>query len=175
MLIQTEPESNPVTLFLEELPQGQTHQTNYEDFVKSLNYLYTSQLEPWTFVAVLDLDRLEILYANDNCLQLFGEGGKSSASQYLPLAFLRPENPPLFKLVMGQFQKMVQAMSPKRRKLIKTQSVGLRLRPLNGKPWVSFATLLPLSTRADGTSSVVLMINQNISHLYNANAVWLRL
>jgi DNA-binding CsgD family transcriptional regulator len=174
MLIQTEPESDAVTLFFEELPKEQAHQINYKEVVESLNYIYDSLFEPWTFVAVLDLDRLEILYANDNCLQLFGEGGKSQTSQYLPFAFLRPESQPLFKLVISQFQNMVQAVSPKRRKFIKTQWVGLRLKPLNGKPWVSFATLIPISARTDGTPNVVLMINQNISHLYNANAVWLR-
>ncbi|RDB06633.1 LuxR C-terminal-related transcriptional regulator [Runella aurantiaca] len=174
MLIQAEPESDAVTLFFEELSKEQAHQINYKEVVESLNYVYDSLLEPWTFAAVLDLDQLEILYANENCLRLFGEGGKSSASQYLPFAFLRPESQPLFKLVISQFQNMVQAVPPKRRKLIKTQWVGVRLKPLNGKPWVSFATLLPLSTRADGTPKVVLMINQNISHLYNANFVWLR-
>lgn len=174
MLIQTEPESNPVALFFEELPKEQAHPINYKDFVESLNYIYDSLLEPWTFVAVLDLDRLEILYANENCLQLFGEGGRSSASQYLPFAFLRPESKPLFKQAISQFQNMVQGVPPKHRRLLKTQLVGLRLKPLSGKPWVSFATLLPLSARADGTPRVVLMINQNISHLYNAHFVWLR-
>ncbi len=174
MLIPTEPKSDAVPLFFEELPKEQTHQINYKEVVESLNYIYDSLLEPWTFVVVLDLDRLEILYANENCLQLFGEGGKPLTSQYLPFAFLRPESQPLFKRVISQFQNMVQAVSPKRRKFIKTQWVGMRLKPLNGKPWVSFATLMPLSARIDGTPNVVLMINQNISHLYNANFAWLR-
>lgn len=174
MLIQTEPDSNAVSLFSEKLTQEQAHPINYKDFIESLNYIYDSLLEPWTFMAVLDLDQLEILYTNENCVQLFGEGVKPSTSQHLPLAFLRPESHSLFKMLISQLQNIIQGAPSKRRKYLKIQLVGLRLRPLNGKPWVSFATLLPLSTRSDGRPSVVLMINQNISHLYNANAVWLR-
>lgn len=149
--------------------------TLYKEFMDALNYINKNLLNPWTFIAVIDLDNLKILYASDTCKELFDTGGNTFQNPLdLPLSLLLSESMTLFKNAVTKFQKMIQHVPLKRRKSVKTQLVGLPIKSHNGKKWISFANIHNLTTHSDGTPSIILMMNQNIAHLYNANFIWMR-
>jgi DNA-binding CsgD family transcriptional regulator len=150
-------------------------QTLNSDFFNALDYINKNVFNPGGFMTVIELESLRMLYASDNCIQLFDDGKTAfQTSSDLPLSLLLSGSMPLFKHTFDQLSKMSQHVPAPRRKSVKRQLVGLPIKAVNGTRWVSFATILPLKAQSDGTPSVILMINRNIAHLYTADFIWLR-
>ena len=55
-----------------------------------------------------------------------------------------------------------------------TTLVGLRYQHAEGNQWVSFKKIINLSVDSAGAPNVVLLLINDITHLYHADFVWLR-